>query len=124
MAEISVSSTLKVQNGAYSYKRSHAFEAAQTAARGGNPGVVNIGTSPEVITLGDLATPRWAFFLNLDADYYVDVGPEDGGMVPFLRILPGEGFPVPLFPGVSIAAQAQPESATNGVDLLIEAMDA
>jgi hypothetical protein len=123
MAEISVSSTLKVANGSYTYKRSHSFDATQSAARGGNPGVVNVGTDPEVISIGDLMTPRWAFFINLDADYYVDVGPEDGGMVPFLRILPGEGFPVPLYPGVSLAAQAQAEAATAGVDLLIEAMD-
>lgn len=124
MAEISVSSTLKVTNGSYTYKRTHSFDAEQTTARGGNPGVVNVGTAEEVIAIGDLTTPRWAFLINLDANYYVDVGPYSAALVPFVRILPGEGFPIPLYPGVLIAAKAQAESATAGVDLLIEAMDA
>lgn len=45
----------------------------QTTARGGNPGVVEVGTSEETVSFGDV-TPGWCEFKNLDVSNYVQVG--------------------------------------------------
>lgn len=55
-------------------------------------GVQNIGTSAEIIDLGSVATDGGsAFFRNLDATNFVEVGLDvSATFVPFLKIPPGE----------------------------------
>ena len=52
--------------------------------------VQNIGTSDEALALGDVATPGFAVFKNLDDTNFVEIGVGTGPFVPFLKLKPGE----------------------------------
>ncbi len=106
--EITVLCKLKVKNGTLDLNyTSGSVQFDQAAARGGNPGTVNIGTSDEALALGDITTPGWCYMINLDATNYVDIGPEDtGAIVPFLRLEPGEPALMRLSPSVTVRGQA------------------
>lgn len=61
----------------------------QTTEGGGNPGYVNIGTSEEDISFGDV-TPRFVLIENLDGTNFLKYGPKSGGaMIAFGRVAPG-----------------------------------
>lgn len=51
--------------------------------------VQNIGTSIEALAMGEVATPGWYFFFNLDATNYVEILTAIAG-VAFLKLKPGE----------------------------------
>lgn len=63
------------------------FDVAGTA---GIQNVAAIGTSDEVLPLGDISTIGWVYLKNLDATNYVTVG-SDGILYP-LKLKPGEFF--------------------------------
>lgn len=48
-----------------------------------------IGTSEEAIVMGDVSTPGWAWFKNLDDTNYVEIRPATG-VADLLRLNPGE----------------------------------
>jgi hypothetical protein len=50
--------------------------------------VQNIGTSDEALALGDITTPGWAVFQNLDDTNYVEIGV--GSFTPVVKLKPGE----------------------------------
>lgn len=50
--------------------------------------VQNIGTSDEALALGDVTTPGWAVFQNLDDTNFVEIGV--GSFTAFLKLKPGE----------------------------------
>jgi hypothetical protein len=53
--------------------------------------VSDIGTTEEAIPLGDVATPGYSFFQNLDATNYVEIGIVVSTVFyPVLKLLPGE----------------------------------
>lgn len=52
-------------------------------------GVQNIGTSEEAISLGDLGTPGWAWFKNLDGTNYIEIRPNTG-VADLIKLKPGE----------------------------------
>ena len=61
----------------------------QTTARAGGPGVVNIGTSEENISFGDI-TPGYVYLQNLDATNYVEFGMDDSSTIKKLgKLQPG-----------------------------------
>lgn len=69
--------------------------------------VIEVGTSEEVISYGDITTPKFCIFRNLDDTNYVVVGPESGGsMVEMIRLQPGEWGFLPLGSSVVVRAQA------------------
>ena len=79
----------------------------QTSIGGGGPGVLDIGTTEEVVTLTDIATPGFIFIKNLDATNYVQVGPESASaMIEWHRYQPGWWSWGPLDPGAVIRAKA------------------
>lgn len=119
---ITLSSQCSIVNGNFTDDINFGpLEIVQTAIGGGNPGIVDIGTSEEDIALGDIATPRWTFFKNLDTTNYFEVGPKSGGaMVVFARLGPGEGTWIPLAAGVTLRAKAN----TATVRALIKAHEA
>lgn len=121
--EIQVSARLRVSNGNFLFNQSSGLKLFdQSAVGGGNPGTVNIGTSDEPISLGDISTPGWAYFLSMEAEggNYVEIGPDSGGsIVPMLRLEPGEFALMRLAPGVSLRGQAD----TAAVDVLIQVME-
>lgn len=67
---------------------------------------LSIGTSEETITFGDLTTPRFMQVTNLDPSNYVRLGPDSTGMVPLIRLMPGDTCQIPLEPGITLKAQA------------------
>lgn len=87
---------------------------------GDAPGVVEIGTSEEVISFGDVLCPGWCLIENLDATNYVDMGPESSGaMVNWQRIEAGKVALVFLYPNVVVRAKAN----TAAVRLLVRALN-
>ena len=83
---------------------------------GAHKPVVEVGTAEEVLSFGDVTTPGFLFFRNLDETNYVDIGPESAGaMVPLCRVNPGQWGYVPLHPSTVLRAKAD----TASVKLLL-----
>lgn len=106
--EISITARMSVSNGNLKLNMGGTTQKFdQTTAKGGNPGTVNIGTSDEAISLGDISSAGWAYFRNLDTTNYVEIGPTSGGaLVPFLRLEAGEEAVLRLTPSVALRGQA------------------
>lgn len=49
----------------------------------------NIGTSEEAISLGEVTSPGWAFFVNRDETNFINLKVATGGAI-FAKIKPGE----------------------------------
>lgn len=84
------------------------------SATGLAAGIQNIGTSEETITTTEVGTLGWAFFQNLDTTNFVTIGPDSTGIVPFIKLLPGEYCILRLMTGITIKAQAD----TAAIELL------
>jgi len=71
---------------------------------GGNPGVIDVGTSEEDVDLSEFATLGWVWMRNLDDTNYVTWGPKSGAsMVALGRLEPGEpAGPFRLEPGITL----------------------
>jgi hypothetical protein len=119
--EISAYLSIDVENGYLSFPFSTGqLQFDQANARAGNPGTVNIGTSQEDISLGDLVDPGFVFLQNLDATNYVQIGPKSGGvMVNAIRLYPRQFAFLPLDSGVVLRAVAN----TAAVNVLVIALD-
>lgn len=64
------------------------FSVAATPYAGG---AQSIGTTYELLTMGDVATAGYGFLKNIDATNYVEVGIVTGAtFYPLLKLLPGE----------------------------------
>ncbi len=89
--EISYQFQLRLANGELSDQYSSPSQrTAQTNARLIR-NVQEIGTSEEILETGDVATPGWAVFVNLDDTDYVEIGNFTGGtFYPFLKLKPGD----------------------------------
>lgn len=88
--EITVNHTLRYSKNGISLNRSYTKQVTQT---GNNyvAGVQNIGTSHELIVLGDVATPGITELLNIDSTNYVEIGIVTGGVFyPLTKLMPGE----------------------------------
>lgn len=75
----------------------------QAVARGGQPGVIQIGTSEETVTFTDL-TPGWCTLTNLDDTNYVDLGFSSG--VYGLTLPPTASIVVKFKSGMTLYAKA------------------
>lgn len=106
--EISVAVRLSVTKGNLKLAYGGTTQkVTMSGSKGGNPGTVNIGTSDEAISLGDISSAGYAYFRNLDTTNYVEIGPTSGGaLVPFLRLAPGKEATLPLTPSVALRGQA------------------
>jgi len=89
--EITFSTSLKVTKGDFTDSKSGSDTAdmATATAAGGTP---SIGTSShEAILVTDVGTPGWAWFKNIDATNYVQIGVDvSATFYPFVKLLPGE----------------------------------
>jgi hypothetical protein len=69
--EITISTSMRLVNGLLtSIANSKQTQFNQTTARGGGPGVVDVGTSEENINFGDIV-PGFVRFTNMDATNFV-----------------------------------------------------
>lgn len=120
--EITVQASLKVDNGGLELThKSGVLRFTQTNARGGNPGVVDIGTSEEDVSFGDLAAPGWVYMRNLDTTNYVEWGKKDGSnnMQAIGRLGAGE---VSLFK-MNASTTLRMKANTAACKVLIAALD-
>lgn len=77
-----------------------------------------IGTSHETIYTGDLSTPRWARFKNLDDTNYVEIGLDvSATFYPLVKLLAGETALLPL--AASITPYARANTAAVELDCMI-----
>jgi hypothetical protein len=105
--EISVTETIRISKSSFKDSISPGqitFDMAGSG--GGNPGLVDIGTSEEDIAFGDV-TPSTVWMQNLDATNYVQIGPKSGGaMIACIKLLAGETSRIQLESGVTLRAKA------------------
>lgn len=91
------------------------------ASLGGHKPIIIVGITEEVLSLGDIVTPGLCVFHNLDNTNYVEIGPEDGGvMVPMIRLAAGRAALLWLSPSVTLRGKAN----TAPVKLLMMALEA
>ncbi len=109
--EITLSTNLAVKNPATgtawtSTIRPAVFSITQNAL-GEVGSVVSIPTTITDLVITGLATAGLAWFMNLDATNYIQVGiDQTGTLAPFVHLKPGEGYVVRLEPGINLAAKS------------------
>lgn len=107
--EITLNLTFRV-NSSGSYDKTFQFNESfdQTGQGGGNPGKVNIGTSEENITIGDITTEGWVVMQNLDTTNFVTVGVSatTPTLAAMMKIKAGELAVFRMDPAATLRAQA------------------
>lgn len=118
--EFTATLSLSVSNGEFVDVTETNFRDDQTTKGGGNPGTVEIGTSEETISFGDVS-PGWVLMKNLEdsGGNYVEYGPDSTGMVAIGRLNPGATHIFKLTSGVTLKAQAN----TAAVKVLVKGYD-
>jgi hypothetical protein len=81
--------------------------------------IVDVGTTAETISFGDLTSAGLVCFQNTDSTNYVTVGPDSGGLVAMIKINAGEVAVFRVDPSATIKAQAD----TASVKLRVDAYD-
>ncbi len=56
---------------------------------------MSVGTTPTIIPLGQVSSPHWAFFKNVDPTNFITIFNGVSGSS-FLKLYPGEGHPAAL----------------------------
>lgn len=103
---ITVAFDVRVENGGLSDRyQIQRLQIDQVEARKSDR-VLEIGTSEETISFTDITTEGVLVIHNLDDTNFVTVGPDDSGQIDFLKIKPGEAWPMRIAPGTTIKATA------------------
>lgn len=104
---IALRQSLELENGTHKESWDPGLLRLTQTGQGAHGPVVGVGTSEEVIDLGDVATPGFCVLQNLDDTNYVTWGPESGGaMVAAGRIKAGETAVLRLDPSATYRWQA------------------
>lgn len=119
--EIKVTLRVDARNGNYRDEfNPGVIQIDQSTAFGSKVGV-EVGTSEEDLSLGDVATPGVIAIRNLDATNYITFGPKSGGaMVALGKIEPGEVVLVRLASGVTLRWQANTAACKAQVLILAD----
>lgn len=89
--EITVSAWLSLTNGELKFQSDTTSQSIDQAAAGMMGNVQTVGTSAEVLLLGDISTPGVILVKNLDATNYVEIGAGTGGSwAAHVKVKPGE----------------------------------
>lgn len=75
----------------------------------------NIGTSEEAIKVGDITSPGWAKFRNLDATNFIELYAATGETA-FIKMLPGE---IATFRMSATAPFAKADTATCDMEITL-----
>lgn len=108
--EITIDARMRVANGFLNLDLKST--GAQWDMTGDNMSsqVQTIGTSHETIEFGDISTAGWAFFRNVDATNYVEIGRDvSSTFYPVIKLEPGEACVCRL---ASTAIYAQANTAS------------
>jgi hypothetical protein len=115
--EGSVSMSLKATKGSLSVTRAQSanftINAAKPAYAGGAQAIPTGGVA---IALGDISTNGVAWFQNIDATNFVEIGVvyDSTNFLPLVRLNPGEAWPFRLSQGVT------PWGRANGAAVLLD----
>lgn len=97
--EIRFTGDLKITKGTLAYAKRHAFTADLTGSRF-SANVQSIPISPHTaldVNTTIVPTAGMGFFINHSATDTIQIGSDEAGaFVPFIRLGPGQGCPVPL----------------------------
>lgn len=69
-------------------------------------GIQNVGTSAENLSVGEISSEGWAFFRNMDATNFVEIGWDATGFQSAFKLLAGDVAVVPLNPSRTWQAKA------------------
>lgn len=112
--EITASFSLSVVKGNLNLPRSHAKTTDLSASApnvAGQTQLIGTTAAGEALVLGDVATNGVAYFINLDATNYVEIGIQQGGtFYPLMRLNSGEWAYSRLSQGVTPYARANTSS--------------
>ena len=110
--EISITGSMRLENGNDSMQKSFSFNADQSAVGGPSPGTLLVGTSQEAVTPSDITSQGFVYFKNLDTVNFIEVGVEvSATFYPVIKLLPGEAVAVRLSPSVALFAKADTAAA-------------
>ena len=108
--EITVVAELSLENGNIEHDfRPDAVLVDQAAGKFIDE-ILDIGTSEETISFGDIATKGYCVIQNLDSTNYVTYGPDSTGMVTFGRLNAGDIALFRIDNSVTLKAQANTAS--------------
>ena len=79
-------------------------------------GTQEIGTSAEAIRLGDIGTPGYIMAHNLDSTNYIEIGYDDTGFKPTVKLKPDEWA---LFRLAPATPQAKADTAACDLEYLL-----
>jgi len=103
--EITVVAGLKCTNGNFTMNEpTLTIQVDQATARGDGPGVVEVGTSEETISFGDITNPTYMQVRNLDSTNYIQMGFSTG--VYGIRLKAGQVGLFPLEPSATVYVKA------------------
>jgi hypothetical protein len=105
-SEITAKTTLTLLKGSLSIKHEPAASIITQTGIGAAQGVLSVATSDTTIPLTGVTANGWAFFKNIDATNYLEIGPDSTGMIPFMRLYPGMSAVVSLSPAAVLKAKA------------------
>lgn len=89
--EITITSGIQILKGSLSHSVNTQTVQADLAGVRVNRTTQAIGTTYEAYAAGDIATAGWAYFKNLDATNYVELGVQvSAAFYPLVRIDPGK----------------------------------
>lgn len=105
--EIRETFALTVANGDFSYTFNAQVTQDQTGL-GADSGIIQVGTTPEILAFTDITTEGVLLLRNLDSSNFVTYGSDDyvGGPNWFGRIKAGEVHLLRLEPGITLTWQA------------------
>lgn len=120
MAEINITPQINITNGVFKFAISaETIGVTQNNVGGGIPGYVVVGETEQQIDLTELTYPGYCYAKNLDDTYYVQLGADASGIVPFLKLKPGEVAIFRIEPTATLMAisEAGSSGATPAVKL-------
>ena len=88
--EITLSASFKVEKGGASFARSTGALQVDMSGSHIAAGTQAVGTSAEALEKGDITTPGLLYIKNMDGTNFVEVGYDDTGFKPTVKILAGE----------------------------------
>ena len=118
--EISTSFSFSCTKGSLTLSRSFSKQITMSASAPNVAGGTQlVGTTHEAIVLGDVATNGCAYFVNLDATNYLEIGVlVSGTFYPVVRLNAGEGALARIAQGVTPYAKANTAAVVMEYHLL------
>jgi len=118
--EIRVTFNAQLQTGVLDDRLNPSSLQVDQLASGAYRSLISVGTAEEVVGVGEITSPGWAFIQNTDATNFVTYGPDSTGMIAVGKLLPGEFAFLRLEPAVTLKIKAD----TAACDVVISIWEA